>query len=82
MFDLVTTVLLLRMGMGEANPIFGPLLQVGIWAFVLGKLAFVIGPIMIIEWAREKHPTTAEQATWIAFAAYLLLYLRHVTSLF
>ncbi len=81
-FDLITTLLLLKMGMQEANPLFSPLLRVGVWAFILGKIAFVVGPILIIEWARKKHPTTAEQATWIAFGAYLILYVRHIATLF
>lgn len=74
LFDLVTTVLLLGRGMGEGNPIFSRLLQYGPWAFVLGKALFLAGPILIIEYARKSHPTTAEQATWIAFVAYAALY--------
>ena len=74
LFDLLTTILLLGRGLGEGNPIFNSLLAIGPWAFVLGKVVFLAGPILIIEFARKSHPTTAEQATWIAFAAYAILY--------
>lgn len=74
LFDLVTTIMLLSRGMGEGNPLFSWLLQFGTWAFVLGKVIFLAGPVLIIEYARQKHPETAEQATWIAFAAYAFLY--------
>jgi hypothetical protein len=74
LFDLVTTILLLGRGMGEGNPIFNRLLQHGPWAFVMGKVLFLAGPILIIEYARKSHPKTAEQATWIAFGAYAFLY--------
>ncbi len=71
--DLVITVLLLRMGMAEGNPLFGRLLIFGPWAFVLGKVLFLAGPILILEYARRTHPESAEQATWIAFVAYAFL---------
>ena len=74
LFDLITTILLLGRGMGEGNPIFSWLLQLGPWTFVLGKVLLLAGPILIIEYARQKHPETAEQATWIAFVAYAILY--------
>lgn len=72
--DLVATILLLGAGMGEGNPIFARLLQYGPWAFVLGKAAFLAGPILVIEYARTHHPESAEQATWIAFCAYAALF--------
>ena len=74
LFDLVTTIFLLGQGMAEGNPLFSCLLQFGPWGFVIGKAVFLAGPILIIEYARQKHPRTAEQATWIAFAAYAILY--------
>lgn len=74
LFDLVTTIMLFGQGMGEGNPLFAWLLQFGPWAFVMGKVLFLAGPILMIEYARQKHPTTAEQATWIAFLAYAALY--------
>jgi hypothetical protein len=74
LFDLVTTIMLMGRGFGEGNPIFSRLLQYGPWAFVLGKVLFLAGPVLIIEFARKSHPKTAEQATWLAFCAYAFLY--------
>ena len=73
MFDLIATILLTGAGFGEGNPLFSRLLLFGPWAFVLGKAAFLAGPILIIEFARKHHPESAEQATWIAFGAYAIL---------
>jgi hypothetical protein len=75
LFDLLTTVMLFGRGMGEGNPLFAWLLQFGPWAFVLGKVLFLAGPILIIEFARQRHPQSAEQATWLAFGAYSCLYI-------
>lgn len=78
LFDLVTTMMLLNQGFGESNPIFGPLLRLGGPVFVLAKILFLAGPILILEYARTKHPKSAEQGTWIAFIAYSALYLSHL----
>jgi hypothetical protein len=37
--------------------------------------------VLILEYARAKHPKTAEQGTWIAFIAYALLYCSHLIRL-
>jgi hypothetical protein len=74
LFDLIATILLFGSGFGEGNPLFSRLLNFGPWAFVLGKAVFLAGPILIIEYARKSHPLSAEQATWIAFGAYALLF--------
>lgn len=81
LFDLVTTVILLGRGMGEGNPLFAWLLGFGIWPFVLGKVVFLAGPILILEYARTKNPELAEIGTWVAFLAYLMLYVRHLAGL-
>ena len=74
LFDLVTTIMLFGRGFGEGNPLFSRLAAMGPWPFVLGKAAFLIGPILILEFVRKSHPKTAEQGTWIAFGAYAFLY--------
>lgn len=72
--DLLSTMALLMLGMAEGNPLFGWILRYGLLPFALAKIAFIAGPILVLEWARKSHPQTAEQATWIAFIAYLLLW--------
>lgn len=74
LFDLIATIMLFGAGFGEGNPIFARLLHLGPWAFVMAKAAFLAGPILIIEYARQHHPESAEQATWIAFVAYAALF--------
>lgn len=74
LFDLVTTVLLFGRGFGEGNPLFAWLAGYGPWAFVMGKVAFLVGPILVLEYARKTRPESADQATWIAFIAYAFLY--------
>lgn len=81
MFDLVTTLMWLNAGHGEGNPLFAFFASKGSFAFVLGKLAFVVGPLLIIEWARSKRPVTAEIGTWMAALAYTYLWGSHVIGL-
>ncbi len=82
LFDLVTTMMLLNQGFGESNPLFASLLRYGGGVFVFAKVIFLVGPILILEYARTKHPRSAEQGTWIAFAAYTLLYVAHLVRHF
>lgn len=82
LFDLVTTMMLLNQGFGESNPLFGPLLRYGGAAFVLAKVVFIVGPVLLLEFVRLRHPKSAEQGTWIAFAAYAVLYVAHLVRHF
>lgn len=80
-FDLLTTMLLVMRDFGEGNPLFRWLLQYGFVPFALAKLAFVIGPILLLEWVRTKKPDVAEKGTWVAVAFYALLYVRQLLYL-
>jgi hypothetical protein len=81
MFDLVTTLMWLRGGNREGNPLFAMLASHGSFALVGGKLLFLVLPILMIEWARTKRPLTAEIGTWIAAVAYGYLWGSHVWSM-
>lgn len=72
--DLLSTLAWLQLGGAEGNPIFRAILSYGTPSFVLAKVAFLAGPIAILEFARTKSPHTAEAGTWIAFLAYLGLW--------
>ncbi|MDI9641135.1 DUF5658 family protein [Kamptonema cortianum] len=72
--DLISTVLLLNLGAQEGNRFFAVLWASSPSLFVIAKLVMLFGPIAILEFAREKHPTSAEQGTWIAALAYLALW--------
>ncbi len=74
LFDLVSTVLLFNRGFGEGNPLFSWLASMGPFAFVFGKVAFLAGPILLLEYVRKTRPDTAETGTWVAFIVYATLY--------
>ncbi len=81
MFDLVTTLVWLNQGMGEGNPLFAWLASHGSLAVVMGKLVFLIVPLLILEYARTVKPKTAEFGTWVAAGLYAFLYVRHLLEL-
>ena len=82
MFDLVTTLMLMRMGMGESNPLFVWIIEnFGLLGFIGGKLLFLAGPVLLLEFVRIKHPKSAEQGTWLAAAFYALLYVVHIVRI-
>ncbi len=81
LFDLVTTLMWLNMGHGEGNPFFARLAELGTGPFVLTKLAFLVVPILALEYARTKRPLSAEIGTWVAALAYAGLWGSHVLGL-
>lgn len=81
MFDLLLTLALLRLGMAEGNPFFARLLEHGERPFIAGKVLFVVGPVLLLEWARTRAPKSAEQGTWIAAGFYALLLGTHLVAL-
>ena len=82
MADLVTSLMWLSKGYGEGNPLFAWLASHGSLPFALGKVAFLAGPIAILEYARKFKPRTAEYGTWLATFLYLLLLSTHVRTMF
>ena len=80
-FDLVTTLMCLNAGHGEGNPVFAYFVQFGSFALVGAKLAFLFGPVLLLELARRYRPVTAELGTWFAAAAYAYLYVRHLLEI-
>lgn len=80
-FDLVTTLMWLNGGGREGNPFFASLAQMGSVPLVLGKLLFLFGPVLLIEYARTKRPWTAEIGTWAAVFLYAYLYVGHLLGL-
>jgi len=72
--DLAFTLVLMRQGLQEGNPIFRALQrEYGQTGFIAGKVALLVGPVLLLEFVRTKHPKSAEQGTWIAFGAYFFL---------
>lgn len=72
--DLIFTMLLMGRGFQEGNPIFRGLLNAfGPAGFVAGKVGLLAGPVLVLEYVRTKNPKSADQGTWIAFAAYFFL---------
>lgn len=82
LFDLVTTMVFLAIGGEEGNPLFAGLFaEYGPLGLVLGKVVFLAGPVLLLEYVRTKSPVSAEQGTWVAFLAYLALYGSHLLGL-
>jgi len=79
--DLLSTIAWLNLGGREGNPLFNSILNHGIAPFTFAKIAFLAGPIAILEYARTKHPHSAEAGTWIAFSFYFALWGTQVHSL-
>ena len=80
LFDLATTLMLLHLGMKEGNPFFSRFAMAGPVPLIATKVAFLAGPIALLEIARKHAPKSAEQGTWIAAACYLALYGSHLIS--
>ena len=80
--DLIVSLMWLNAGYGEGNPLFAWLAGHGSLAFALGKMAFLAGPIAIIEYARKTKPRFAEQGTWLAVLLYLMFLSTHVRHTF
>lgn len=82
MGDLITSLMWLHAGYGEGNPLFSWLASHGSLPFALGKVAFLAGPVLILEYARTKRPHSAELGTWLATLLYMLLLSMHIRSVF
>ena len=82
MIDLVTTLILIGThGAREANPIFQRYLEHGVADFVLAKLALLLGPLFILEFARRQRPRFTSLASRFAIAAYLVIYVVGIARL-
>ena len=80
--DLVTTILWIERGMArEANPLFSYLWNQGLPAFILAKYTFLLGPILIVEWARRRHPGFALWGLRAGALAYVLVYVAGVVGM-
>jgi hypothetical protein len=74
--DLVATIALMHAGYAfEGNPIFAWILAHGLVFFIAAKMALVIGPIAIFEYARKSHPRFAKVGQRVAIAGYVVLYI-------
>jgi hypothetical protein len=73
--DLVTTIVFIRHhGAQEANPVFRRFWEMGLIAFILAKLACLIGPLYVLEWARTRSTQFVKVASRAVILAYLVMY--------
>ncbi len=73
--DLVTTVVFIQHnGAQEANPLFRHYWEMGLTAFIIAKMVCLLGPLLILEWARKSSPRFVSLALRGAIAGYVLLY--------
>lgn len=73
--DLATTILFIQHhGAQEANPLFKRYWEMGVTVFVCAKIALLLGPLCVLEWARKKNPRFVSCALRSAIAAYVVMY--------
>ena len=73
--DLITTIVFIQHhGAREANPLFRRYWEMGLVAFILAKMAMLVGPLCVLEWARKRNPRFVNWALRGAIAAYLVMY--------
>jgi hypothetical protein len=73
--DLVTTIVFIRHhGAQEANPLFRHYWEMGVWAFIVAKMVCLLGPLMVLEWARRRNPRFVAGALRTAIVGYLGFY--------
>src|SRR6185295_10946005 len=73
--DLTTTILFIKHhGAEEANPLFRKYWEMGLTAFICAKIALLIGPLSVLEWARSRRPKFVSWALRGAIVAYLVMY--------
>jgi hypothetical protein len=73
--DLATTILFIRSnGAQEANPLFKRYWEMGLAAFVVAKVALLVGPLYVLEWARKRNPHFVSLALRTAIVAYIAMY--------
>lgn len=81
MTDLIMSLMWLNAGNAEGNPLFAWFASYGAIPFACGKLIFLFGPIGMLEYARKKHPVSAEQGTWVAVLAYVAFLALHMRTM-
>src|SRR5437764_153463 len=73
--DLATTILFIQHhGAEEANPLFKHYWKMGLAVFIGAKVALLVGPLSILEWARQHRPQFVSWALRAGIAAYLVMY--------
>ncbi len=73
--DLVSTIVFIQHhGAQEANPLFRHYWNMGVPAFVVAKLVCLLGPVLVMEWARQRNPGFVRFALRTAIASYIFVY--------
>ncbi len=73
--DLISTIVFIQHhGAQEANPLFRHYWKMGVPAFVVAKLVCLLGPILVMEWARQRNPGFVRFALRTAIASYIFVY--------
>ncbi len=74
--DLVTTIVFIKHhGAQEANPLFRHYWEMGLAAFIIAKLICLLGPLLVLEWARKRNPRFVAGALRTAIVGYLGFYI-------
>ena len=73
--DLATTIVFIQQhGAVEANPLFKHYWEMGLIFFIAAKMALLIAPLSLLEWARLHRPRFVSYALRSAIVAYIVMY--------
>ena len=73
--DLATTLWLVdRCGATEANSLMRYYLHLGYLPFIAAKSLLVLGPLIVLEWARRRRPVFVQSMLRCAIVLYVGLY--------
>lgn len=73
--DLISTILFIeKHGASEANPLFKAYWEMGLGAFIVAKCICVVGPVIVMEWARKRNPKFVTMAMRTSIVGYALFY--------
>ncbi len=73
--DLATTIIFIRQhGAVEANPLFKHYWEMGLVFFIAAKMALLVAPLSLLEWARLHKPRFVSYALRCAIVAYIVMY--------
>ena len=62
LFDILSTLVFIRAGGAEGNPLIRPILRYGALYFVLTKLALLLIPLGFLKWAHRRKPEFVQRA--------------------
>ena len=80
--DMGSTIWLVKSGLAvEANPIVGFYMSHGTWVFAAAKVFMLVGPLIVLEWVRQKKPLFVRNMMRAGLVLYMLVYTGGILTL-